>query len=115
MLLFRRCIFIFERCSFPLHAFPKFRISCGWLAHRASIDAPGSGPGEDDWVRTAFSDPNGAIGADLSEAAAFALGEMLRIARVSVSLEMLPQAGQEVLKRAAGGAPSGGAAGSHCF
>lgn len=43
----------------------------GWLAHRASVDAPGSGPGED-WVQVAFSDPDSTIGADLAAAAEFA-------------------------------------------
>lgn len=43
----------------------------GWVAHRAAVEVPGSGPGED-WVAAAFSDPDGAVGTDLSDAAAFA-------------------------------------------
>jgi len=42
----------------------------GWLAHRADVNKPGSGPG-DDWVLETFADPNGTIGTDLSGAANF--------------------------------------------
>lgn len=42
----------------------------GWLAHRASIDVPGSGPGVD-WAREALEDAAKAAGADLSLAAQF--------------------------------------------
>lgn len=42
----------------------------GWLAHRADVTIPGSGPGED-WISQAVYDTDGVVGADLSDAAAF--------------------------------------------
>ena len=41
----------------------------GWLAHRAVLDVPGSGPGED-WLADTMADPQG-TGADLAAARAF--------------------------------------------
>lgn len=56
----------------------------GWLSHRLNIDAPGSGPGED-WAREAFADDDGAVGADLSDAAAFAsIGKLTHKPRMLV-------------------------------
>jgi len=56
----------------------------GWLAHRSAIDEPGSGPGTD-WVGDVFSDPDGAVGTDLSSAAAFAkVGELTHKPRILV-------------------------------
>lgn len=42
----------------------------GWLAHRVTVDGLGTGPGTD-WIREAFADPGGTVGADLSAAADF--------------------------------------------
>ena len=41
-----------------------------WLAHRADVDVPGSGPGND-WVSEVFADPEDKIGTNLAEAGAF--------------------------------------------
>ena len=39
---------------------PADDLTGGWLAHRSSLDVPGSGPG-DDWVRRVFDDPEGGL------------------------------------------------------
>ena len=58
---------------------PADDLTGGWLAHRSSLDVPGSGPG-DDWVRRVFDDPDGGLEA----AAAFSPGTLTHPPRVLV-------------------------------